>query len=191
MIAALPGKQQRWIAIGLLIAVLIVVFSVIVLPLWSANTSRQEIIQVLGERLANLRRMADEDATLRPRLELLKRAQIENGHYLKGSSETVAAAELQRLVKSISGGNNITVTSTRIMPASKEEDFVRIEIRIRLRGSLTGIIESVYDLESNETFLFLNNLSLHDASRRRPTRAIVAKPVDAELEIAAYMADGA
>ena len=191
MIAALPDRQRQQLAIVILAVALLLIFSVTVLPLWSANASRQENIQLLQERLVRLQQMADGDATLRPRLERLKRAQVNNGHYLKGETETVAAAELQRLVKAITARNQVAVTSTQILPASEEQDFVRITLKVRLRGSLGGLIESIYDIESNETFLFLDKLVLRDASRRRSGAATPAKPFDAEIELAAYMAGGA
>ena len=191
MIAALTDRQRQQLAIVILAVALLLIFSVTVLPLWSANASRQENIQLLQERLVRLQQMADGDATLRPRLERLKRAQVNNGHYLKGETETVAAAELQRLVKAITARNQVTVASTQILPASEEQDFVRITVKVRLRGSLGGLIESIYDIESNETFLFLDKLVLRDASRRRSRAATPAKPFDAEIELAAYMAGGA
>ena len=190
MIAALTARQRRQLAVAILAMALLLAFSITVLPLWSANAARQENIELLQERLGRLQQMADGDASLRPRLERLKRAQLNDGHYLRGETETVAAAELQRLVKAITGRNQVTVTSTQILPASAEQDFIRIALKVRLRGSLSGLVESIYDIESNETFLFLDQLSLRDASRRRSAVATPAKPFDAELELAAYMASG-
>lgn len=187
MIRALSSKQQQGLAVAVLAAALLIFSSIAVLPLWSANTSRQENIHLLQERLVRLRQMADEDSSLRPHLEHLKRAQINNGHYLKSNTESVAAAELQRLVKHITGRNQVIVNSTQILSPAEEGGFVRISVKVRLRGSLRGLVESFYDLESNETFLFLDNLVLRDASRRRTSAATAAKPVDAEFEISAYM----
>ena len=188
MIADLTDKRRQQLAIGILVAALSLLFSITVLPLWSANASRQEGIDLLQHRLVRLQRVVDEDASLRPRLERLKRAQINDGHYLKGGTETVAAAELQRLVKSITGRNQVNVASTQILPATGEQDFVRIALKVRLRGPLTGLIESIYDLETHETFLFLDKLVLRDATRRRSAPVTAAKPFEAELEVAAYMA---
>ncbi len=51
---------------------------------------------------------------------------------------------------------------------------------------MQGLVESFYDIESDRTFLFLDKLSLRDASRRRVQSVTAAKPIDAEFEIAAY-----
>ena len=186
MIAALPDKQQQQLAVAILVAVLLLIFGVTALPLWLANSSRQESIQVLHERLVRLQQMTDEDVSLRPRLERLKREEINNGHYLKGNTETVAAAELQRLVKNITGRNQVRVSSTQILEATEESNFLRIALKVRVRGSMRGLVESFYDFESDKTFLFLDRLVLRDASRRRSAAATAAKPIDAEFELSAY-----
>lgn len=187
MIAALTDKRRQQLAIVTLVGALTLLFSVTVLPIWSANASRQESIDLLQHRLARLQRVIDADASLRPRLERLKRAQVNDGHYLRGETETVAAAELQRLVKSITGRRRVNVASTQILAASEEQGFVRIALKVRLRGPLTGLIESIHDMETHKTFLFLDELVLRDSTRRRAAAATAATPFDAELEVAAYM----
>jgi hypothetical protein len=186
MIAALTDKQQQQLAVAILVAVLLLIFSATALPLWFANASRQESIHLLQEQLVRLQQMTDENISLGPRLERLKREEINNGHYLKGNTETVAAAELQRLVKTIAGRNQVNVTSTQILPAVAESNFVRIGLKVRVRGSMRGLIESIYDIESGQTFLFLDKLAFRDASRRRTRVATAAKPIDAEFEFAGY-----
>lgn len=186
MSTTLSDKQQRQMAIVFLVVSLMLIFSATVLPLWYANSSRQENIQQLQQRLYRLQYMADEGVNLRPRLEQMKREKINNGHYLKGNTETVAAAELQRLMKVIAGRNQVSVASTQILPASAESDFVRIALKVRVRGSMRDLVVAFYDIESDRTFLFLDELNLRDASRRRAQSETAAKPIDAEFELAAY-----
>jgi hypothetical protein len=186
MSAALTDKQRQQLAVTILAAVLLLIFGAIVLPLWFANASRQENIQLLQERLVRLQQMTDENVSLGPRLERLKREEINNGHYLKGNTETVAAAELQRLVKSIATQNQVSVTSTQILPAIAESNFVRIGLKVRVRGSMRGLVESIYDIETDKSFLFLDKLVLRDVSRRRTRVDTAGKPFDAEFELAGY-----
>lgn len=184
MIESLASKQRRQLAVVILIAMIVLVFSATILPAWIANASRQESIQLLQERLARSQRMAEEDISLRPRLQQLKRAELNNSHYLKGTTDTVAAAELQQLVKSITARNQVNVTSTQILSTVTENNFVRIALKVRVRGAMRGLVESIYDIESDRTFLFLDKLVLRDSSRRRSAAA--AKPIDAEFELSAY-----
>ncbi len=186
MIATPDNKQQRQLAVTILIAVVLSIFSVTMLPLWIANSARNEDIRELQQRLYHLQQLTDEGNSLRPRLEQMKREKINDGHYLRGNTETVAAAELQRLVKTITGRNQVSIASTQILPATKENDFVRVALKVRVRGAMHGLIESFYDIETEETFLFLDKLNLREASRRRAQVATAAKPIDAEFELTAY-----
>ncbi len=63
---------------------------------------------------------------------------------------------------------------------------MRIALKVRVRGAMNGLIESFYDFETEETFLFLDKVSLREASRRRMRVATAAKPIDAEFELTAY-----
>ena len=114
MISTFSSKQQRHLAIAILATALLAIFSATVLPIWFANSARQADITLLQQRLYRLQYMADEGVSLRPRLEQMKREKINNGHYLKGNTETVAAAELQRLVKTITNRNHSDGSSKRI-----------------------------------------------------------------------------
>ena len=186
MIAQLTNSQRKQLAVGILVTLLLFLIGVTVVPLWSINASGLEHIHFLRARLAGLQQMAGEEVSLRPRLEHLQRAQTNNGYYLTSGTETRAAAELQRLVKTITNSNKTVVTRTQILPATEEQGFARITVKFRLRGSMRGIVESIYDIESNEPFLFLEDLHLQDTSRRRRSAA-AAKQIDAEFELFAYM----
>lgn len=185
MIEQLTTSQRKQFAIGILALCLALLFSITVVPVWSINTAGEQRIQLLQERLAGLQQLTREEETLRPRRERLKLEQINNGHYLKSNTETRAAAEVQRLVKTIAGKNKTLVTRTQILLATEDEGFIRIALKVRLRGAMAGIIGSIYDIESNEPFLFLEDLHLQDTSRRQLAKA--AKQIDAEFELVAYM----
>jgi general secretion pathway protein M len=186
VIEELTKKRQKQLALGILISSFALVYSIIVVPLWTINAASQDRLELLQERLAGLRQMAHEEANMRPRLERLKLAQINSEHYLKSTTETRAAAELQRLVKTITGSNKTTVTRTQILPATEELGFSRVALNVRLRGSMRGVVESIYDIESNQPLLFIEDLHLQDTSRRR-SATTAAKQIDAEFELVAFM----
>ena len=187
MIRALPERRQQRLAVGLLCLVLLLAMLAIVLPIWTANASYVDHIDQLQTRLAQLHTRAEADGALRPRYEKLMRSQTVSGHHLKSDTEAVAAAELQRIVKKITGDNGTQILSTQILPASEEQDFIRIGLRVRLRGPLDGIIQALYDMEANATFLFFDKLSIRDGARRRRMRLNQVNQFDSDFELIAYM----
>ena len=187
MIEQLSKMDQRRLAVTLLAVFLGAVLLVTVLPVWSANAAYQTRIDRIQEQLQELRADAAADESLRPRFEQLRQSQLSDGHYLKSGTEAVAAAELQRIVKRITGSNGTQILSTQILPSSQEEDFVRVALKVRMRGTLTGIVESIYDVESSTTFLFMDNVSIRDSARRRSIRQRVGDQFDTDFDLIAYM----
>jgi hypothetical protein len=187
MIKQLPKKNQRQLAVAILTVFLAAILLVTVLPVWSANAFYRTRIDQIQEQLHELRADAVADKNLRPRYEQLRRSQLSDGHFLKSGTEAVAAAELQRIVKRITASNGTQVLSTQILPASREEDFIRVVVKVRIRGALTGIVDSIYDIESNATFLFMDNLSIRNSARRRASRQSVGNQFDTDFDLIAYM----
>lgn len=189
MIKTLAKKRQRQLAIVLLLVGVGLLLGVTALPLWHVNASQQANIDQLNDRLQRYRAVVARDASLRPQFERLKRAQLSDGHYLKSETVAVAGAELQRVVKDIAGTNQAQMLSTQILPAGSEQGFIRVAIKVRLRGTLPAILNSFYDIETNEVFLFLDNVSLRDGAGGRRLAPVAIRQMDTDFDLVAYMPD--
>lgn len=189
MIDNLDATLQRRLAVGILAAVVVAVLGVTVLPIWSANAARQQTLDDLNERLNRYERIAARDQALLPRYEALRVAQMASGNYLKSGTVAVAGAELQRRITDIAGTNQALILSTQILPAENETGFVRITIQVRLRGPLPAILQSLYDIETDDVFMFLDNLSMYDRMAGRSTAQNGVRPMEAEFDLIAYMPD--
>ena len=187
MIHTLNKTQRQRLALTLLAVVVLLLLSAIAWPVWSANRAYESRIAQLQVRLERLRSTIEAAEELRPQYQRLMQSQEATGHHLKSDTEAVAAAELQRIVKIITTSNETQILSTQILPASEEQDFVRIALRVRLRGPLDGIVQAIYDIESNPTFLFLEKLSIRDGAKRRTMRSNAVNQFDADFDLTAYM----
>ena len=182
------GKTvQRRLALGLLATIALLVLLTIVLPIWRINAKNSSEIDFLQTRLLALQTRTAADQALRPRHERLLNVLATSGHHLKSDTEAVAAAELQRIVKAIADKNATQVLTTQILPVSEESDFVGVALRVRMRGPLEGMMHSLYDIEANRTFLFIDNLSLRDGARRRMRGGTDVDQFDGEFDLIAYM----
>ena len=187
MIAQLTTDQERKLAVGILGIAVVLVLLLVIVPVWNANADYAAQIDHLQIRLQTLRSRAAADTQLRPRYEQLVRAHAAAAHHLKSDTEAVAAAELQRIVKTIASNNATQILTTQILPTAEENGLVRVALKVRVRGSLQGIVQSIYDIESNQTFLFLDKLSLRDGTRRRIRGTAEVNQFDADLDLVAYM----
>lgn len=187
MIGQLTAAQERKLAIGILGMVVLLLLALIIVPVWHANAAHAARIDQMQTRLQALRSTAAAAAALRPRYEQLVRSHAAAGHHLKSDTEAVAAAELQRIVKTITGNNATQILTTQVLPAAEEQGFIRVALKVRVRGPLDGIVQSIYDIEASQTFLFLDKLSLRDGARRRFRGTAEVNQFDADLDLLAYM----
>jgi len=181
MIHQLDNKQQRMVAIALFFIVLVLGVGAIAMPIWSVNAAYRHDIEQMQDRLQELRRIAASGSELRPRYEQVLAAQLNAGHYLKSSTEAVAAAELQRMLKDLASTSGTQMLSTQILPADAADQYVRVGLRARLRGTLPGIVATIHAIETHQIFLFLDNVSLRDSSD--PRRALQGTTVQFELDL--------
>ena len=189
MIRDLNNVQQRRLAIGILFVVVALLLSATALPLWIANASRQSTLNELSERLTRYQEISARDGDLMPQYEELRRQQMASGIHLKSDTVAVAGAELQRIVKDIANANSAQVISTQILPAGNEQGFIRITLKVRLRAPLPAVLQSFYDLETSEVFMFLDGVSVRASNVRRRPGQVETHPMDAEFELIAYMPD--
>ncbi len=187
MIANLDQQQQRQMAIAILLSVVVVILGVTAGPVWYANASRQAALDDAQERLQRYELIATRDLELLPQYEALRQSQKSAGNQLRSDTAAVAGAELQRKVKDITARHSAQIVSTQILPASEEEGFVRIALRVRLRGVLPDLLRSIYDIETNEVHMFLDNLSLRNNAAGLRQRQMLIRPMEAEFDLIAYM----
>jgi len=188
MIQGLDNAQQRKLAVSLFVLLVILITSAIAIPAWSVNAAYRESISQMQQRLWQLQEMAASDTELRPRYEQIRAVQINAGNYLQSNTEAVAAAELQGILKRLAAANGTQVLSTQILPAGQEEQFVRVVLKARLRGTMTGIFDTFYAIESNDVFLFLDNVSLRNNADRRRTLQPSSKHFEVDLDLITFMA---
>lgn len=187
MIGQLTGNQERKLAVSILGIVAVLLLALVIIPVWSANADYSLQIKHLQTRLQSLQSRAIADAELRPRYLQLLRSHAASGHHLKSDTEAVAAAELQGIMNTISTRNSTQILTTQILPTTGEGGFIRVALKVRVRGPLEGIVQSIYDIEANQTFLFLDKLSLRDSARRRIRGTAEVNQFDVDFDLIAYM----
>lgn len=187
MIRKLDDSQQRHLAVGILAVIIGLLLAITVLPIWAANASRQATLDQAHERLLRYQHIASRDAVLLPQYEKLRQMQKSSGNHLRSDTVAVAGAELQRRVKNITSTNDAQIISTQILPASEEEGFVRVAIKVRLRGTLPALLRSFYDIETDGVFMFLDNLNMRVSGGTVRQLQTQIRPMDAEFDLIAYM----
>jgi general secretion pathway protein M len=190
-IGKMDASQQRRLAIGLLAVAVLLLLSATILPIATANRALNSELDALHERLQRLEAIASQDEELRARYAQLRRNQATRGYFLQGDSEAVASADLQRILKDITSAHATQLMSTQILPAVSEDSLTRVSLRVRIRGPMEGLVESLYELESNSVLLFLDNITIRTAVSVRQRLRVTNPnpPFEANFDLTAYMTE--
>ena len=185
MIGRLDRKQQRQLAVGILAGAVVAFLMMTAGPVWFANASRQATLDEAYERLQRYQQVSARDRELLPQYQALLNKQRSACNHLRSETSAVAGAELQRLVKTITGRYQARILSTQLLPVSEEKGFLRVALKVTLRGDLEAILQSLYDIETNDVYMFIDSVQLRDnmIGRSRPQ----IRPMDAAFELVAYM----
>lgn len=181
-----PRNPERFAAVAILAIAVTVLFGLTALPAWLANARYQQEVEELHGRLVRLDAMSEQADDIRERFDALRRAQNSRGYFLQSESASVASADLQRILKSISNANGTQLMSTQILPASTDDNLTRVSLRVRVRGPLAGLIASMYALETNTVLLFIDNLSIRQAASRRLQNVHRNQPFEANFDLIAF-----
>jgi general secretion pathway protein M len=163
---ARTAQQDRWLALGLLLAALALAYLVLVHPWWTVP------MREVGARIAE-----SQSRELRVRTQLQQRPQVERqlaaaqaalghrpGFLSEPSAELATAALTQRLetvVGQASPGNrSCAITNRSPFPAGGSERFPRVVVQVTLRCGVPETAAVLHALESGSPRLFVDNLNI-------------------------------
>lgn len=189
MIIRLDKRRQRHLAIGILVAAISLVLACTVVPVWHLNASRQEVLDNEYARLRYFTEMSERDGQWLPRYQEAWRLQKSAGNHLSADTVAVAGAELQTRLKDIAEDHGARILSTQILPASPQDGFIRVALKVRAGGSLDSILGVIHGLEADQVYMFVDNLSLRRGSSIFKIDQQAKRNLQSDFDLVAYMPD--
>ena len=162
---------SRLAAITLLLGGLAILYAAVVHPLIAKFRSNEEAIAETAQMLARFQNAATMQADIATQLNELRRRATEQGYTLSGSTDALAAAELQDRIKVVVRESGGVVRSVQTLPPEDEESFRRIAVRLQMTTTTESFFNVVYSLETLFPVLFIDNVDVQS----RPTNAVAGK----------------
>ena len=183
---------SRATAIGLLVAVLLIIYSLLVAPLIAAYSEINGAIAQSTDLLTRYQRIMSQQTALKALLDRVNAEHTASGVYVPGETDALAAARLQEIVNSRVESNGAQVRSVQILPAQEDGDFRRVGVRIQMTASIAAIARILYAFEAGDMFLFVDNLEVSNRqSRRRADGGQEADPaLLVRLDLTGYVRPG-
>lgn len=187
MMDALTEKQRQLLAVTILVLVIAMLITITIMPLWAVNRHYLDTIEELDHRLEILQRTVSTSDGLRSQHEQLKRSLTSNRHYLQGTSDALAAANLQSTIKRLAASKSMEILSTQILPASEDAGFTRVALKVRMRGILENTVKLIHSLETGQPYLFIDNVTIRKISRRSSKLPAIGQMLNVDFDLIGYM----
>jgi general secretion pathway protein M len=160
------SNRDRWLALGLLAAVLLLAYGVLIHP-WFTVPMREvgERIESARERELRLRMEINQAPAVQQRLQQARSTLARTPGFLpERSPELATAALVQRLEAVVSqaspGRRACEITNRSPLQEPTREKYPRVTVQVRLRCGTPELANVLHSLEGGTPRLFVGNLNI-------------------------------
>ncbi len=166
-----PGSLiAKMAAVAILVILLLASYQLIIQPLIGLYQTNRDKITRSYELLQRYQALADEGPVLIERLASLDDDQEAFAGYLEGPSDALAAAQLQNLATDIIEATKGDIKSSQTLPVvviEADPTVRRPGVKLRFETSIDGLAAALYDLETVEPHLFIDQMIVTSGRARR------------------------
>ena len=159
-------RRDRWLALGLLLAMLGLAYALLVHPWWTVPMRDADArIDTLQQRELRLRAQLQQAPQVEQRLQQVRAQQGDRPGFLPESNPELATASLiQRLetvvLQASPGNQSCAITNRSPLDANTRERYARVVVQVRLRCGTPELANVLHSLESGAPRLFIGNLNI-------------------------------
>ena len=172
--------QQRWIAVGLLIAVTMAIVLAIIVPLVNKELELHDAKNNLIFRLQQYERILATKDTVIANMVKIKQQHDKQGYFNSQATDALASAEMQEFIKKAIVDAGGQLSSTQALPVSNKDKFSRITVRVRMTASSEALRKVLYKIETSTPLIIIDQI---DIRPMRGTRNRVTRQIEASNEL--------
>lgn len=161
-----PADRDRWLALGLLLAVLVLAYAVLIHPWWTVPMlEAQSRIESLQERELRQRMQLRQAPLVAERLAQVRQQLAGRPGFLpEASAELATVGLVQRLETAVAqaspGNRSCAITNRSPINEASRERYARVVVQVRLRCGTPELAAVLHSLESGTPRLFVDNLNV-------------------------------
>lgn len=180
-----PGSLlSRGLALVLMLGAALGLYEFALLPLITAHARAGTTTEQRKALLQRYHALAEQRARLAEQVSAYERVVADGDSYLTGRNDVLAAAALHERVGSVIERAHGELRSTQVLPAQAAKTGVPVRLialKIRFVIDINGLRDVLYELETGDPDLFIEELSIqrHEASNPE-------SPLDVSLTIGGY-----
>jgi len=160
-------QAERWLAIGLLVLVVLLISLVIIAPIVSKGLELSETKENLAFDLKKYENILAGKAAIVSNIEAIKQQHQDQGYFNNQGTSALASAQMQEFIKQAIVQAGGQLSSTQVLPPNNSKDnFSRITVSVRMTGNIEVLRAVLYKLETATPLIVIDQLDI------RPMRSI-------------------
>ena len=167
-------QMQRWLAVGLLMSVLLIVGLALIIPVVNKGMELNESKNALAFKLQQYERILAEKDTVTASMAKIKQLHDTQGYFNGQGTDALASAELQEFIKKAIVDAGGQLSSTQAIPMPSKDEFNRITVRVRMTGNSEVLRAVLYKIETSTPLIIIDQIDIRPMRgvRNRITRQI-------------------
>ena len=167
-------RDKKFLVGGALAFVLFLIITYVIAPFIESEKEIQEGTQQKEMILQKYERIINQRGEVEKKLAQLRGKQNEVSRaLLQGSTPSLAAAEMQKILEKMSSTHELELKSVKVQDAEERGTFLAIPIEVRLITDLNRTRKFLADLEKNQKYFTIPQLRISLQNQRDPKEVIV------------------
>jgi general secretion pathway protein M len=162
------------VALALVLIPAILVMRYGIWPLVQSYATSGTELERTREDIARYQRLLNQLPALEEAVSQLERTRPLSPYLLAGSNRALAAADLQRRLQEAAERNKVTILSLRVKNPSADGPLERISVEARLRAGIDELRDLLYQIETTQPYLFVDDFSIVVRQSRRSRRGTMS-----------------
>jgi cysteinyl-tRNA synthetase len=187
------GEKQRCaLVLGGLGLLVILALALVIYPWWTKMQFYDKAVDQAADHIQRYQRLLDSAPEQRKQLKNLRQQLKKRKYFVSAANPELAAAELQKRVKTIVTEARGKLVSTQKMDTQGDASAREIRIKVRMKGDVDALSRVLHELEGQLPVVNIDNVSIR--SRRtvkgRRKNRVEGYELDVNFELVGYMLAG-
>ncbi|MGZ8158909.1 MAG: type II secretion system protein GspM [Methylobacter sp.] len=167
-------QMHRWLAVGLLVAAVLIVILAVIVPVVGKGLELHEAKNNLVFKLQQYERILSGKDAVIASIDAIKEQHQKRGLLNSQGTGALASAEVQEFIKKAIVEAGGQLSSTQALPVSTKNDFTRITVSVRMTGNSEVLRAVLYKIETSTPLIIINQIDIRPMRgvRSRTTRQI-------------------
>ena len=186
----LNDRQQRWLAIGLLLCIIISLSLLIFVPWYNSLSKTLDDIDEQIFRDKRYQRVIASREEVLVEIEQGRKEINALGYFSVKTTPSLAAAELQKRIKEMAQNAGGEISSTQVLPNKDQQGLLRITVKVKLTGDMEMLRNLLFEIEVEKPLMMIENLTIVPGPKKRNRKTRKTEQtgkIVVTLEVSSYM----